>query len=357
MTDNKYKKAIDKVRFDENLDKRIIDYLSNNISDLEEKSDKHKSKKKMLIPAFVVIAFVLVLKFTDVNTNNKSDFDLPNSTENASVSYIDSLPETNTSIKQDLVWLTEDEIFHERNTEIFKGQITDIKNIEMDFDGMIEYRSIVKIMIDTVYRGEVTEGETVSILVPTAIYITPTKWVEDTGVVSSMREGMTGIFMPIKYNEDSYIEMNNARIQLQDLTEYGFFDGERYAFLETEEDLIFARWAFESIESANSLEEIEEYISAQLQLQEVIIEEGVDNAVEGEQEMEIENAAELRSFLDGLDYFPYTSDGLPEYSITFDDGTIYDINLTSRWVWKGAEEEAVLTEDLLQELQSLLQID
>ena len=32
----------------------------------------------------------------------------------------------------------------------------------------------------------------------------------DTGVVSAMREGMTGIFMPIKYNEDSYIEMNKA---------------------------------------------------------------------------------------------------------------------------------------------------
>ena len=78
---------------------------------------------------------------------------------------------------------------------------------------------------------------------------------------------------------------------------------------------------------------------------------GPFDLVEGEQEMEIENAAELRSFLDGLDYFPYTSDGLPEYSITFDDGTIYDINLSSGWVWKWAEEEAKLTGDLLQELR------
>lgn len=101
----------------------------------------------------------------------------------------------------------------------------------------------------------------------------------------------------------------------------------------------------------------EEHLSAKVKWQEVIIEEGADNARGGEQEMEIENAADLRSFLDCLDYRPYTSDGLPEYSITFDDGTIYDINLSSGWVWKGAEEEAKLTEDLLQELRAFLQIE
>lgn len=101
----------------------------------------------------------------------------------------------------------------------------------------------------------------------------------------------------------------------------------------------------------------EEHLSAKVKWQEVIIEEGAENARGGEQEMEIENAADLRSFLDCLDYRPYTSDGLPEYSITFDDGTIYDINLSSGWVWKGAEEETKLTEDLLQELRAFLQIE
>lgn len=99
------------------------------------------------------------------------------------------------------------------------------------------------------------------------------------------------------------------------------------------------------------LEKNEEYLWAKLKCYEVIAEEGVDNAVEDGQEMEIENAVDLRSFLDCLDYHPYTNDGLPEYSITFDDGTIYDINLSSGWVWKGAEEEAKLTGDLLQELR------
>ena len=99
------------------------------------------------------------------------------------------------------------------------------------------------------------------------------------------------------------------------------------------------------------LEENEECLLAKLKCYEVITEEGVDNAVEDGQEMEIENAVDLCSFLECLDYHPYTNDGLPEYSITFDDGTIYDINLSSGWVWKWAEEEAKLTGDLLQELR------
>ncbi|HHX56287.1 MAG TPA: hypothetical protein GX705_08060 [Clostridiales bacterium] len=181
---------------------------------------------------------------------------LPNSTGNVSVSYVDKFPSV--SKLSDLVWLTEDEIINEEEADIFKGQIKNIKNIEMDFDGMTEYRSIAKIKVDKVYRGEVREGDTVSILLPCPI--NTDVWVEDTGVVSAMREGLTGIFMPIKYNEDSYIEMNKAKIHLKDLTEYGFFDGERYAFIEASDELIFARWAFESIKDANSLEEIEQYI-------------------------------------------------------------------------------------------------
>ncbi len=54
MTDNKYKKAIDKVRFDENLDKRIIDYLSNNIS-------RYKSKFRNTNGLFVLIASKIVI--------------------------------------------------------------------------------------------------------------------------------------------------------------------------------------------------------------------------------------------------------------------------------------------------------
>lgn len=101
----------------------------------------------------------------------------------------------------------------------------------------------------------------------------------------------------------------------------------------------------------------EKNLSAKVKRQELIIEEGADKAKGYEQEKEIKNAADLRGFLDCLDYSPYTNDGLPEYIITFDDGIIYDINLSSGWVWKETEKEAKLTEDLIQELREFLQIE
>ncbi|MCQ2469708.1 MAG: hypothetical protein MJ100_07865 [Ruminococcus sp.] len=53
--------------------------------------------------------------------------------------------------------------------------------------------------------------------------------------------------------------------------------------------------------------------------------------------------------LNSLEYRPYSCDGLPEYVITFPDGTTFYLNLSSKWVQKGdgTENEAVLPDDLI----------
>jgi len=80
-------------------------------------------------------------------------------------------------------------------------------------------------------------------------------------VISTMRVGMTGIFMPIKYDDTSYWEQNGTKLFLSDIAEYGFLDGMRYAFLVSDsEGIIFDREAYPSITEANSLDEIERYI-------------------------------------------------------------------------------------------------
>ncbi|MBQ9542060.1 RNA polymerase sigma factor [Ruminococcus sp.] len=50
--------------------------------------------------------------------------------------------------------------------------------------------------------------------------------------------------------------------------------------------------------------------------------------------------------LTDLDYRSYTNDGLPEYTLTADDGTFYQINLTDRWVWREYAYEADLSVEL-----------
>ena len=71
--------------------------------------------------------------------------------------------------------------------------------------------------------------------------------------------------MPMIYNdENSLWEQNGAKIDKRDIADYGFADGERFAFLETENGLIFASDAYNSIADATTLDEIEDYIESML---------------------------------------------------------------------------------------------
>jgi len=256
MNKNTYKSAIDNMQFSKNLDAKILDHLSSHTSQPQNDIAKIKIKKNRLYPVFAAAACILVLMLTIPIFNGNSDFELPNSVGNVSVKYVNKAPSV--SIESELVWHTEEELFHKYNTDIFMGKIEDIKNIKINFNGSTEYRAIAKIKMDKIYRGNGTVGETVSVLLPCPI--DTNQWVEDTEVVSSMRVGMTGIFMPLKYDETSYREENGAKVYLQDIAEYGFLDGERYAFLNSDYGLLFAKHAYKSIASAATMEEIEQFI-------------------------------------------------------------------------------------------------
>ena len=64
--------------------------------------------------------------------------------------------------------------------------------------------------------------------------------------------------------------------------------------------------------------------------------------------------------LNALNYQPMTCDGLPEYQIQDNEGNVFDVNLSSGWVWrrnptngKPEPEEANLTSETLSILKSL----
>ena len=83
---------------------------------------------------------------------------------------------------------------------------------------------------------------------------------EDTEIVSAMQVGITGIFMPVIYTGDSIWEQNGARLVQTDIADFGFADGQRYAFLEGEEGLLFDRDSYPSIAAATTLDEVEAFI-------------------------------------------------------------------------------------------------
>ncbi len=214
--------------------------------------------RRKLIPAaagFILIALVLTIVS---RISNHTDLILSG---NISVRYIDKAPTFNNSYSL-AERLTEEELFHKYNTDVFLGTVKEIKNIEISFGGSKEYRAIAKIKINKVYRGDKKAGEVTAILLPCPINTGVI--VEDTEVISKIRVGENGIFMPVKYDKESVEVVNSEKLYLSELTEYGLMDGVRFAFLETEDGLIFDRTSYESVKAAASIQEIEDYVMKML---------------------------------------------------------------------------------------------
>lgn len=191
--------------------------------------------------------------------------ELSDASVNVTARYTDGAPSMRSSNL--LAARTEEELFTVFNTAIFRGTVLKIDNIELNFNGSKDYRAIAEIEVEKVYRGPCGVGDVVSVLLPCPIG--KDLWVEDTGVVSRMRVGTTGIFMPTVYDENSVWEQNGAKLVLTDVAGYGFADGVRYAFLEVEAGdgvgLLFARSEYQSISGAKTLDEVEEYIETMLE--------------------------------------------------------------------------------------------
>lgn len=135
--------------------------------------------------------------------------------------------------------------------------MTDIKNIELDFNGRKNYRSIADIAVEEVYRGPCAAGDTVTVLLPCTVNEDVTSGNE---LAAALRVGMTGIFMPIIYDDTSTRQDNGATLALKDIADYGLADGSQFAFLETADGLLFARETYKSIVDADTLDEVEKYI-------------------------------------------------------------------------------------------------
>lgn len=205
------------------------------------------------------LALVLAVGIPMIN-HQGGQISLSGGSVGVTVKYTDNALATSGS--PDLKYLTEDELFTYLDTAIFKGTVSEIKNIELDFNGALEYRAIAKIKVEKIYRGPCAVGDTVSVLLPGPI--SEGVWVEDTETVSAMRAGTTGIFMPVIYDETSIWEQNGAKLVKKDIADYGFADGVRYAFVETAGGLVFDRGSYASVSGAASLEEIENYILSKI---------------------------------------------------------------------------------------------
>ena len=171
---------------------------------------------------------------------------------------------TTSSSKNSLVFLTEEELFTHEKMYAFRGRVSGLNNVTIDFNGDKMVQCVATISIDKVYKGDLVPGAQITMLIPCGIDLIGGA-AEDTGIIAQLKSGMEGIFMPLVYDENSYIEENGAVLMTKDLAECGLADGMRWAFLSTDRGVIFAKNAYPGAFDAASMDDIEAYVVDMLQ--------------------------------------------------------------------------------------------
>ena len=220
--------------------------------EVEVKKRRHWHWMGGLIAAAAVTLFVVTWD------SFKELIPLSDSSSNMSVAYIDEGDIDVGMSSANLAEMSEDELFSKWEPAVVRGVVQQIDHIELDFNGQAEYQSIVTISVTDVYRGEVEPGSEMKVL--TVAGVGSEVLQSDADVISELRLGMEGIFMPRRHDASHIWSQNGATLQVMDVSDYGFPDGERYMFLNTNEGLAFSRDAYPSLRGAETLDDIEAFM-------------------------------------------------------------------------------------------------
>lgn len=176
-------------------------------------------------------------------------------------------PENAASVLSDLAPLTEEEVI-DYDTSIFRGVVTDTRNISIEYrvnsDIVSDLYSMITVEIEKSIRGNETPGETATILAQGYIGGKWREWAEDTGTTSQIQTGMEGIFMPHKFKESDVKTVGGSSLKWLNVCQYMFPDGERFAFLQKDDGIVYADWEFISLYKPKNLDDVEAYIKGML---------------------------------------------------------------------------------------------
>ncbi len=225
---------------------------------IEEAAKVKNKRRKQIISACVSIAACAVLAVgAGAYLRSPPPAELPLSEYSKYVTitlYEGEVPHY--SSFSDTEYLSPKQIFA-RTESALKGTVLEIQNIQIDFNGILMIRAVATVRVEEAYLGTAEEGDIVTLLLPCPIK--EGYWIEDTEVLFQTRVGSVGIFLLNDYGEDDYYRTNGCELLLSDVADYGFYDGHRFAFIETENGLVFDN-VHEKIKDAKTLDEIEEYV-------------------------------------------------------------------------------------------------
>lgn len=226
-------------------------------------ADSTKRKNLRLIYAVATACACIVICASAVifyiNRSNANPIILSDkTTAKVSVGY-----EKGTSNKNEGKWtmvpMTEEKIFSRENMYIFRGTVITLTDITIDFNGYKKGGCIATISVKKVYKGNIKEGEQIKMLLQCAT-ILENGDNENSQLISRLKTGTEGIFMPYTYNDTSRIENNGATLMLKDLASCGIPNMMSLMFLSTDQGIFYSEREYPGVQNSDNLDAIEEYV-------------------------------------------------------------------------------------------------
>ena len=217
--------------------------------------------KSVILTIIAAVAIILIGRLAVTNVMNSSETGNSSVIQLSDASYgvtvsVEEHPEEPMIPMLKLREMTEQELVDSCDL-IVRGTVKSIRNIRLTADGVDVTRALVTITPTVVIKGAASGDVTLLASCP----IDGTFQIEDTETACAIRTGMEGIFMLQAYGQTELWELENAALRWKDIADYHFGDGRRYAFLNTNQGLLYAEWAYPSLQ-AGTLDDVQAYLTA-----------------------------------------------------------------------------------------------
>ncbi len=201
---------------------------------------------KFALKTFLVKIVILLLVSATLSlvlSSCSQNIPLINVTGDVSIKYVSSVPG---GIAQEAIlpYYTEDELFDNADC-IFSGKISEIRHIQISFGESELYRSLIRINVDAVYKGNI-EKKTVTMFTPCC-----NKWISESStndLLYTIKRGDYGVFFTVAVAEDTDYGQNGWAFDLSEICDVRITDGIRFAILKDGKDI---RASFSNYPSLN----------------------------------------------------------------------------------------------------------
>lgn len=158
-----------------------------------------------------------------------------------------------------VAWLSPEEIFA-RDTAIFRGTVRELRYYVVEGGGCETQYTAASVEVTDRIRGDVLPGE-----IRTVLYMGgPDVSTSISGPLDDLKVGSEAVFMPAAATAETGRQEGDSYFCYADLADFYLSEGLRFVFLDTGEGLVFERGVYEDIGSAETLDEVTDYIRRML---------------------------------------------------------------------------------------------